>query len=116
MSNGRERRAYPRLPLEMVVQFRLHDLNEFMRDYAANLSQGGMFIRTREPRAEGSLLYVQFRLKDGASLIEGLARVVHVNGPDQPIPGMGLEFVNLDAKSVELIDRIVTERLPDNAP
>ena len=65
----------------------------------------------REPHPEGSMVYVQFRLEDGAKIIEGLAKVVHVNPPDHAVPGMGLEFVNLDNASQDLIDRIVKTRI-----
>jgi len=110
-----DRRIHARLPLNLLVQFRLHDMNEFMREHAANLSVGGMFVRSRTPHPEGSMVCVQFRLEDGAKIIEGLAKVVHVNPPDHAVPGMGLEFVNLDAASQELIDRIVKSRLPDSS-
>lgn len=106
-----DRRIHPRLPLRMLVQFRLHDMDEFMREHAVNLSVGGMFVRSRTPQPEGSMIYVQFRLEDGAKLIEGLAKVVHVNPPEHAVPGMGLEFVNLDAASQRLIEKIVKDRL-----
>ena len=107
---GAERREFDRAPLNMLVQFRLGDLNEFMRDYAVNISLGGMFIRTREPHPEGSMIYLQFRLKDGSKLIEGLGKVVHVNPPSHAVPGMGVEFVNLDDSSKLLISEIIEER------
>jgi molecular chaperone DnaK len=110
MTAPAERRIHPRLPLKLLVQFRLHDMDEFMREHAVNLSVGGMFVRSRTPHPEGAMVYVQFRLEDGAKLIEGLAKVVHVNPPEHPVPGMGLEFVNLDTASQELIDRIVKSR------
>ena len=111
---GRERRIHPRLPLNLVVQFRLHDLDEFLREHAVNISAGGIFVRSRAPHPEGSLICFQFRLEDGATLIEGLAKVVHVNPPDHPAPGMGLEFVNLDAASQALIDQIIRRRLHED--
>jgi molecular chaperone DnaK len=107
---GAERRVFDRAPLNMLVQFRLRDLDEFMRDYAVNVSAGGMFIRTREPHAEGSMIYLQFRLSDGSKIIEGLGKVVHVNPPSHAVPGMGVEFVNLDDASLDLIREIVEER------
>ncbi|MBI5511258.1 MAG: TIGR02266 family protein [Deltaproteobacteria bacterium] len=115
MDSPADRRVYPRLPLKLVVQFRLHDLQEFMREFAVNVSAGGMFIRSTDPYPKGAFVYLQFRLADGAKLIEGLAKVVHVNPPAHAVPGMGLEFVNLDAASQELIDRIVRERGGDAA-
>ena len=110
MTDHAERRAHPRLPLQMLVQFRLHDMEEFMREHAVNLSVSGMFVHSRTPHPEGAMIYVQFRLEDGAKLIEGLAKVVHVNPPGHPTPGMGLEFVNLEPGSRELIESIVRAR------
>ena len=107
---GMERRLHERAPLNMLVQFRLGDIDEFMRDYAVNVSTGGMFIRTREPHELGSMIYLQFRLKDGSKLIEGLGKVVHVNPPSHAVPGMGVEFVNLDDSSRALIRDITSER------
>lgn len=110
-----ERRLSPRVPLNLLVQFRLASLDEFMRDYAVNISSGGMFIRTRDPHPAGSNIYIQLSLSDGSTLIEGLGKVVHVNPPSHPVPGMGVEFVNLDAASRQLIDRIIQERLEELA-
>lgn len=109
-----DRRTHTRLPLNLLVQFRLHDMDEFMREHAVNVSVGGMFVRSRTPHPEGAMVYVQFRLEDGAKIIEGLAKVVHVNPPDHAVPGMGLEFVNLDAESQALIERIVSGRSSDS--
>jgi uncharacterized protein (TIGR02266 family) len=94
----------------MLVRLRLHDLDEFMRVYSSDVSVGGMFIRGLEPPPVGTTVYLQFRLDDGSRLIEGLARVVHVNPPDHPAPGMGVEFVDLDPDSRRLIEDILTQR------
>jgi molecular chaperone DnaK len=110
-----ERREHPRLPLEMLVQFRLQDMDEFMRDHAVNLSAGGMFVRTRKPQPLDTMVYLQFRLEDGVKLIEGLGKVVHVNSPEDPVPGMGIEFVNLDKDSRALIDEIIKTRMAELA-
>ena len=106
-----ERREFERAPLNMLVQFKVGDMDEFMSEYGVNISLGGMFIRTTQPREMGSMVYLQFRLKDGSKLIEGLGKVVHVNPPDHAAPGMGIEFVNLDDKSRDLIQEIVSERV-----
>jgi molecular chaperone DnaK len=107
---SRDRRVHPRLPLRMLVQFRLHDIAEFERIYAVNVSAGGMFIRTLTPHPAGAMIYLQFQLEDGKRLIEGLGKVVHVNPPEHPSPGMGVEFVNLDDESQKLIEQIIQER------
>lgn len=110
-----DRRVHPRIPLKLLVQFRLQDMDEFMRDYAVNLSVGGMFIRTPEPHPQDSMVYLQFTLMAGDKLIEGLGKVVHVNPPSHTVPGMGIEFVNLDDESREFIDSIIQERIGDDA-
>ncbi len=103
-------RKHRRIPLNTVVQFRNESVDDFMREHAANISLGGMFIRTTAPRPKGDMIYLHFALDDGDKLIEGLGKVVHVNPPDHPAPGMGVEFVDLDDNSRRLIDEIIAER------
>ncbi len=109
-----ERRRYPRVPLQLLIQYRFDSLEDFLSEYSTDISIGGMFIRTEDVREEGSLIYLQFYLRDGAKLIEGLGRVVRVNRPgecgDLP-PGMGIEFVNFDEESQELIRWIVERNI-----
>ena len=106
-----ERRRYPRVPLNLLIQYRFDTFEEFMSEYASDISEGGMFIRTEEQREERSMVYLQFALKDGTKLIEGLGRVIRVNPPNGQNPqGIGIEFVNFDEDSRALIQAIVEER------
>ena len=109
---GDERRRHERVPLSLLVQYRLNTFEDFLAEYSADISAGGMFIRTNEPREEGAMIYLQFWLKDGSKLIEGLGKVVRVNPPGDPnrIPGMGIEFVNFDEESMSLIHEIIDSR------
>lgn len=112
-SKGAEdRRRYPRVSLSLLIQYRFDTLEDFLAEYSTNISEGGMFVRTDEPRDVGTLLYLQFYLRDGAKLIEGLGRVVQVTALDPSDPnrsyGMGIEFVNFDEESMKLIRRITT--------
>ena len=110
-SNGADQRRAPRSPLSLLVQYKLDALDEFMAEYSADISIGGMFIRTDEPREKGAMIYLQFTLKEGLKIIEGLGRVVRVNPPGHEDPGMGVEFVNFDAESMALIEEIVAQKL-----
>lgn len=108
---GVERRRYPRVPLNLLIQYRFDTFEDFISEYASDISEGGMFIRTDEMREEGAMIYLQFALKDGTKLIEGLGRVVRVNPPGEEAPqGIGVEFVNFDEDSRALITAIVDER------
>jgi type IV pilus assembly protein PilZ len=112
---GVERRKYPRVPLSLLIQYRFDTLEDFLSEYSTNISIGGMFIRTDKPKDEGTLVYLQFYLRDGAKLIEGLGRVVRVNpmdsAGDESAAGMGVEFVNFDEESMELIRQIVERNI-----
>jgi uncharacterized protein (TIGR02266 family) len=106
-----ERRRYPRVPLNLLIQYRFDTFEDFISEYASDLSEGGMFIRTDDLREEGAMIYLQFALKDGTKLIEGLGRVVRVNPSEVNGPrGMGVEFVNFDEDSREMVSAIVEER------
>jgi molecular chaperone DnaK len=111
---GDERRRHPRTPLHLLVQFRFNSFEDFLAEYSLNLSPGGIFIKTDEPREEGAMIYLQFSLKDGSRLIEGMGKVVRCNKPGVKgqTAGMGIEFVNFDAESMELIDEICATRHP----
>ena len=110
-AQGVERRRYPRVPLNLLIQYRFDTFEEFMSEYASDISEGGMFIRTDEFREEGSMVYLQFALKDGTTLIEGLGRVVRVNPAEGAnTQGIGVEFVNFDEDSRSLIQAIIEER------
>jgi molecular chaperone DnaK len=121
-----------RVPLETRVQFKFDRFSGFLSDFSANISPGGMFIRTRAPQPPGTVLEFEFRLGDGFELIKGRGEVVWLRpedeGPTRPM-GMGLRFLELSLGSKELIYRIVdhhiqqggtpfdvTQRPPDPIP
>ena len=113
-----DRRKHPRTPLSMLVQFRFNSFEDFLAEYAVNISPGGMFIRTDKPNEEGTTIYLQFSLRDGSPLIEGMGRVVRVNPPgvEGRVPGMGIEFENFDDESMALIHDICAARSAQNKP
>ena len=115
--SSQERRKYPRVPLSLLIQYRFDTLEDFLAEYSTDISMGGMFIRTDQPREVGSLIYLQFYLRDGAKLIEGLGRVVRVSEPEPDAQdgayGMGVEFVNFDSESMKLIEQIVDQQGQD---
>ena len=111
-SNDDERRKHQRTPLSLLVQFRFNTFEDFIADYSHDISPGGMFIRTDEPQEEGSIVYLQFSLKDGSRLIEGMGKVVRCNPPGVAgrVVGMGIEFLNFDDESMALIQEICATR------
>lgn len=108
---GTERRRHPRVKLNLLVQFRFQSYDEFLADYASDISVGGLFLHTEEPRPEGSLVYFQFTTKEEGAFIEGLGRVVRVLEDEQGHKGMGIEFVNVEEPSAAKIRDIVERRV-----
>lgn len=113
---GSDKRRHPRTPLNVLVQFRFDTFDEFLAEYSINISPSGIFVCTEEPRDEGSVIYLQFALKDGSKLIEGMGKVVRVNPAGDPTrpAGMGIEFTNFDDESMALIAEICAQRSTKN--
>ena len=97
-------RQYPRRTQSLLVQYRTDLLSAYRIEYATDVSAGGLFVRTDEPRAAGTLLQIQLTPRDGSRAIEGLGRVVRsvLAGVDleRGAAGMGIEFVDLDPDSI----------------
>jgi len=112
MNTDRERRQHPRAPVTLLIQYRFDTFEAFVVEYIEDLSEGGLRIYAPEQtRPPGSIVHVQFMLRDGVRLIEALCRVVRVEASPTM---MALAFVDLDAGSKALIRRLVRER-PDIA-
>lgn len=74
-----------------------------------NLSEGGLFLRTSTPLANGSKARVRFG--DG-NAVEAAAAVVWSRGidGDEGPPGMGLKFLDLSDSLKEQIKALVSEQ------
>jgi uncharacterized protein (TIGR02266 family) len=106
-----DRRATARYAARFAVRFGTVD--EFKREYATNISAGGLFMRTEAPPDMSSVIDVVLELP-GGDPVEGKALVVHrISAEDAARlnvePGAGVQFVEGDDKFRERIDRFVAE-------
>ncbi len=109
-----KRRGEPRVPFDGAVRLRYRLFQEFLEENAANISTGGMFIRTIHPGELGSELDFEIRLDDDFTLIQGRGEVTWIRrAGDEPEaePGMGIRFLELPEESRDLVDKIVRERV-----
>ena len=85
-------------------------IDEFISEYVTNISQGGVFIRSKNPLPVGTKVTLKFSvILDDFETVEGEGEVVRVdNTPGNT--GMGVAFTRLTAESKELIDAIVARR------
>ena len=80
-----------------------------------NLSRSGMFLASRDKLLEiGVLVGFQFTLDDGLIVMKGTAEVARLAVEGER--GMGLRFVDLDAESRALVDRIVDANSREPVP
>jgi uncharacterized protein (TIGR02266 family) len=89
--------------------------DETVETQLVNLSTSGMFLASRGQLLDvGSQVEFQFSLDDGLIVMKGTAEVMRI-APEGP-RGMGLRFVELDAATRELVDRIVDMNSRDPVP
>ncbi|HSL85052.1 MAG TPA: TIGR02266 family protein, partial [Thermoanaerobaculia bacterium] len=112
-SERRPRRVH--LDGEVSLKFKEHP--GFFEERSANLSPGGMFVRSTEPQPPGTVFDFELTLEGEPRLIHGIGEVAWVRegdeGFDRP-PGMGVRFLSLEPESREVIDRLVAERLEED--
>lgn len=106
-------RASRRVAVDAEVRLEFERFTGFLEEMAANLSEGGMFVRTRNLRPVGSRLRFEIGLSDEWPLVRGTGEVVWTrwrDGGEQEPAGMGIRFELLDSQSRDLVARVVAER------
>ena len=103
-----------RTPVTLKIKFKSETVEQFIDRYAVDVSQGGIFIRTKEPLAVGTQMRFEFQLRDASPLIAGEGTVVWTreNDPSRPAiaPGMGVRFDRLADGSQSVLERILSEK------
>jgi type IV pilus assembly protein PilZ len=103
-----ERRALRRLPLRVMVEY--ESLEDFLIDYTANMSVGGMFIRTQTPLDEGTRFRLRFQVPGRSRPIETFGEVRWTLSPEDAgpmVPGMGVQFDALAAPDRRSVQRMM---------
>jgi uncharacterized protein (TIGR02266 family) len=107
------RRRHDRGPLEVEVT--LESDHNFFAGFSENVSEGGLFVATHALRSIGATVALTFRVPNREQPIEVSAVVrwvrVYHEASDAP-PGMGLQFIGLDAEDAAAIRAFVEHRAP----
>jgi uncharacterized protein (TIGR02266 family) len=105
----------PRCKVSIHVHYQPSGMEETVETQLLNLSRSGMFLATKGTLPDvGLKVEFQFSLDDGLVVMKGTAEVVRVVRDGDR--GIGLRFVELDAESRELVDRIVDVNSREPAP
>ncbi|HET8937572.1 MAG TPA: PilZ domain-containing protein [Polyangiales bacterium] len=99
-----------RAVVSLVARYRSPSTFEYVEEACCDVSLGGMFIRSKDPAAAGTLLKLECESGVGGQ-IRGVARVVWLRAQHSEYgpSGMGVKFVKLDPESKDVITRIVQE-------
>jgi type IV pilus assembly protein PilZ len=111
MRPGDNKRKAARLHHEIPVAYR--SVGSFLTDWATNISQGGLFINSRKPLPVGTEVKIIIQLPGAAFPYELGGRVTRVTQYDNHanmVPGMGIEFTDVDDAKRREIEAFV-ERL-----
>ncbi len=105
-SDDGDRRRSERTPF--VVRVDYGTVDAFFSEFTADVNEGGLFIETDQPKPPGTAVLLQFRIPGSDSPIKVRGRVVwtSIERPAE-VPGMGIEFENLDARARARINNVV---------
>ncbi|HEX9296502.1 MAG TPA: TIGR02266 family protein [Polyangiaceae bacterium] len=95
-----QRRKQPRFSVDLSITLRSD--SKLWAASAHNVSEGGVFVATRELKPIGAELDLTLRLPppQGAVAIRGVVRWIGENASDHEVPlGMGIEFEELTPDS-----------------
>src|SRR5688500_12732292 len=105
---GHDTRQAPRADVQVSID--LASEHTFWSGLTMNMSEGGVFVATYRHAPVGTKLSVEMDLPDGDAPIAITAEVrwsrEYTGNPDAP-PGIGLQFVDLDARSLARIRTFV---------
>jgi uncharacterized protein (TIGR02266 family) len=119
--SGKERRVHPRKDVSLRVRVKAENLDDFVDQFAHNISRGGLFLRSQKPYPVDTVLQFEIQLKDGSRVLRGKGKVTWSQPPPGPGEkprncGMGVKFMGLDAASKELVERILEHKEELNSP
>jgi uncharacterized protein (TIGR02266 family) len=101
---GSEKRVAPRHQINRDFA----SVDEFIREYALNVSLGGCFIKTADVLPIGTEVNLKFTvIVDDFETVEGLGKVVRVVPPGANEPsGVGVVFTSLTDQSRDVLVRL----------
>jgi molecular chaperone DnaK len=92
-------------PIGLVVKLPFATPEEFLAKYGANLSRGGIYLRSKTVKPTGTPVTLDLKLSTGARIIYASAVVHFVTGQQgQGVAGMGLRFLTLDPDTKRFLD------------
>ena len=102
--------------VEATFRVSYANVDQLLVAYSSDLSKGGMFLQTEQFLPVNAVIRVHLELGAGSADIPVICRVVYVRDDvaaravGKP-PGMGIEFLDLTADCLQLIEAYIAERI-----
>lgn len=107
--DGPRRRDEPRVPISLRIALQFESMEDIIENKTLDLSSKGCFIRTRDVQPEGTSLKLRLNIGSRAVHLDGVvAHSVPVDDDSMTIPGMGIEFTDLDESGQAFIEDVLT--------
>jgi uncharacterized protein (TIGR02266 family) len=108
------RRAFPRYNANFAVRFAT--VQDFVLEYAANISAGGVFVHTENPPPLKTIVQVEMELPGSGTAVPARGIVVHrVTKEDAQkrgtLAGVGVQFMDADDEFRKRIDAAIAHIL-----
>ena len=114
MPNDNQRK-FARVNLRATIRIVFSEVGARRQLLLDNLSAGGLFVRTKQPKPIGTRLTFEFSVRDGGNPILGTGVVKWIEKDPKKVPGMGIQFLELNEEGrlelTEMLDEI--EPIPD---
>ena len=110
------RRAFPRYNVQFAVRFAT--VQDFVLEYAANISAGGVFVHTEDPPPLKTVVQVEMELPGGADPVPARGMIVHRVTKQEAeqrgtLAGVGVQFVDADDQFRQRIDAAIAHILDE---
>jgi Tfp pilus assembly protein PilZ len=94
----------------VTINKEFESFDAFIQEYVTNISRTGVFIKSQQPLAIGTMVNLRFTvIMDDIETIEGVGEVMRV---ETNPPGMGVVFRELSAYSKGLIEKLLVQQTP----
>ena len=105
-------RTEPRIPNALSLIFR--DRESFIKAYTANISSGGLSIKTENPLPPGHQFRLKLQIPDIQDPIHLKCEVVwshrkEEGSPEKP-PGMGVKFIEIAERDLHFLRKYISEQ------
>lgn len=92
----------------LVVRVDYSTVDSFFSEFTTNINEGGLFIETDAPSAIGTQVQLQFQLPGTDEPLKVGGRVIWTSpGAPGEVPGMGVEFEELDPIARDQVNAVV---------